>query len=83
MQILLQLGVSILEIFQKMPGCVAKDTGFRVHLWLDHLPPHNMPNPPNLQVEDITLQVGGLFRKQSMSQTHTVTTNVIVKNDGV
>lgn len=30
--------------------------GFRVHLWLDHLPPHNMPNPANLQVEDITLE---------------------------
>ena len=74
----MQLGVSILEIFQKMPGCVAKDTGFRVHLWLDHLPPYNMPNPANLQVEDITLEVGGLFRKQSMSQTHTLNAIVIV-----
>ena len=67
-----------LKFSKRVPGCVAKDTGYRVHLWLDHLPPHNMPNPPNLQVEDITLEVGCLFSKQSLSQTHTLNAIVIV-----
>ena len=67
-----------MTISKRVPGCVAKDTGYRVHLWVDHLPPHNMPNPPNLQVEDITLEVGCLFSKQSLSQTHTLNAIVIV-----